>query len=252
MRIIAITNRKGGTGKTTTAVNLGAALAERGRRVLVVDLDAQANTTRWLDKADKSSTLLEALLNEAEPLAALATAITGLEVVAAGRPLAAAERVLAHEVGADVLLRKKLQTMDHGRWDYALLDCPPSFGILAINAWIAARELVVPVEAHMMAVDGLVELLEGSEQIRKRVNPDLRVTGIVACRLDSRTRHGQEMVQRLRTHLGSAVFDTAIRENIRLAEAYSFRQPITVYDTKSAGAQDYRALAGEVEARGQG
>ncbi len=249
MRSIAITNRKGGTGKTTTAVNLAAALAELGRKVLLIDLDAQANSTRWLGLASAPCTTLDVLRDDERPLESHATEIVGLEVVPGGKPLAAAERVLAQEVGAEMLLRKKLAA-NGGEWDYILLDCPPSFGILAINAWVAVQELLIPVEAHVMAVDGLVDLLQDSEQIRKRVNPELRITGVVACRLDPRTRHGLDMVERLRARLGRVIFDAVVHENIKVAEAYSFRKPITTYDPKSAGARDYRALAREVEERG--
>jgi chromosome partitioning protein len=146
-----------------------------------------------------------------------------------------------------------LERLPPDRWDYVLLDCPPTLGILTVNALAAARELLVPVEAHVMALSGLAQLLHTVEVVRDRLNPDLQVTGILACRVDSRTRHAREVVERLRERSGNLVYRTVIRENIRLAECPSFGQPITQYDPKSAGAADYRALAQEImEQEGRG
>jgi chromosome partitioning protein len=139
-----------------------------------------------------------------------------------------------------------LERLAPDRWDYVLIDCPPTLGILTVNALAAARELLVPVEAHVMALSGLAQLLHTVEVVRDRLNPELKVTGILACRVDSRTRHAREVVERLRDRSGNLVYRTVIRENVRLAECPSFGQPITQYDPKSAGAADYRALAQEI------
>jgi chromosome partitioning protein len=139
-----------------------------------------------------------------------------------------------------------LEGLPKGRWDYVLLDCPPTLGVLTVNALAAARELLVPVEAHVMALSGLAQLLHTVEVVKERLNPKLAISGILACRVDARTRHAREVVERLRERSGNLVYKTVIRENIRLAECPSFGQPITQYDPRSAGAADYRALAAEV------
>jgi chromosome partitioning protein len=154
--------------------------------------------------------------------------------------------MLAGEVGAETILRRNLDRLPPDRWDYVLIDCPPTLGVLTVNALVAVAELLVPVEAHVMALSGLAQLLQTVEVVRDRLNPDLRVSGILACRVDFRTRHAREVVEQLRQRSGSLVYHTVIRENIRLAECPSFGQAITHYDGKSAGAADYRALADEI------
>ena len=152
----------------------------------------------------------------------------------------------AREVGAETILRRNLDRLPPDRWDYVLIDCPPTLGVLTVNALVAVAELLVPVEAHVMALSGLAQLLQTVEVVRDRLNPSLRVSGILACRVDFRTRHAREVVEQLRQRSGSLVYHTVIRENIRLAECPSFGQAITAYDGKSAGAADYRALADEI------
>ena len=242
-------NQKGGTGKTTTVVNLAAALGERGRRVLVLDLDPQASASAWLGVKDGGRGLLEVLTGDAS-LSDLVqeTAAQGVSVIPSSTWLVGVEKTLAGEVGAETTLRRKLAHL-RGPWEWLLVDCPPALGLLTLNALAAVSEVLVPVEAHVMALAGLVQLLETVDVVRDRLSPSLEVSGIVACRVDFRTRHAQDVVDRLRLRFGSLVLRTVIRENVRLAEAWSFAKPITTYDPRSSGAEDYRALAAEVMRR---
>lgn len=245
-RTLAVVNQKGGSGKTTTVVNLAAALAERGRRVLVVDLDPQASASSWLGIKDGGRGLLDALTGNGNVADLVNDTDNGnVSVVPSSSWLVGVEKALASEVGAETILRKKLDRLEDS-WDYVLLDCPPSLGVLTVNALAAAGEVLVPVEAHVMALRGLAQLLQTVEVVKDRLSPRLEVSGIVACRVDGRTRHALDVVDRLREHFGKLVFKTVIRENVRLAEAYSFAKPITSYDPRSAGAEDHRALASEV------
>lgn len=255
VRTIAVVNQKGGTAKTTSAVNLAATLAEAplGRRVLLVDLDPQHSATDWLlgSGADVGKGIF-AVLGENVPVydVVYETPVEGVDIVPSSSWLVGAERALAGEVGAETILRRKLSKL--AGYDYVLMDCPPQLGILTVNALVAADEVLVPVEAHVMALAGLAQLVETVELVQDRLNPDLEITGIVPCRVDSRTRHAGEVVGQLRKRFGDLVFRTVVRENVRLAEAPSFREPITTYDPRSAGAEDHRALAQEVVAQENG
>ena len=246
MRTIAVVNHKGGSGKTTTAVNVGAALAETGRRVLLIDLDPQASASRWLGVRDGGRLLLDALCGggRLEDLVAT-TPQRGVELVPSSTWLLTAERALLGQPGADHRLVSLLAGAD-ARWDYLLIDCPPALGLLTVNAFAAVEELLIPVEAHFMALEGFAQLTQAIESARKRLNPALRIGGIVACRVDARTRHCPEVVDDLRARFGGAVFSTVIRENVRLAECPSHTKPITAYDPRSSGAADYRDLAREL------
>lgn len=245
-RLIAITNQKGGSGKTTTAVNLAAALAELGRRVLLVDMDPQASASSWYGIKDGGRGLLEALSGQTKLTELVQpTALPAVQIIPSSQWLNGAERALAAEVGAENVLRRRLVDLPP-QWDYLLFDCPPALGILTVNALTAVTEILVTVEAHVMALNGLAKLIQTVELIRERLNPDVALCGILACRVDSRTRHAQEVVEELRRRFGCLVYQAAIRENIRLAECPSFGQPITQYDPKSHGAEDYRLLAEEV------
>ncbi|MBW1990745.1 MAG: ParA family protein [Deltaproteobacteria bacterium] len=250
MRKFAIANQKGGSGKTTTAVNLAAALGEAGRRVLVVDLDPQHSATAWLGVRDTGRGLYDLFVGDGDLSRVItSTGVPGVDLAPSSPWMVGVERILVGEVGAEQILRRNLAKLPADTWDYVLVDCPPTLGLLTVNALAAVQEVLVPVEAHVMALTGLAHLLHTVEVVRERLNNDLRVSGILACRVDARTRHAREVVEQLREHNGELVYRTVIRENIRLAECPSFAQPITRYDSKSSGAADYRALAQEIIAQ---
>ncbi|MBA3954248.1 ParA family protein [Candidatus Dependentiae bacterium] len=246
MRRIAIINQKGGSGKTTTTVNLAAALALKKRKVLVIDLDPQASTSLWFGMTNNDRGLLRLFTEDISiNTIILPTTIEGLSVIPASSWLFGLEKALANEFGAETILRQRLQAVDKSI-DYILIDCPPTLGILTVNALTSCDEVIVPVEARIMALAGLVQLLQTVEIIKSRLNSMLKISGIVACRVDCRTKHSKEIVEELRSKFKDLVYKTAIRENVKLAEAPSFGLPIMEYDSESNGAKDYNALADEV------
>ncbi|HEY6321166.1 MAG TPA: ParA family protein [Thermoanaerobaculia bacterium] len=247
-RVIAVTNQKGGSGKTTTTVNLAAALGQLGRRVLVLDLDPQASASAWLGVRDGGTGLLEALV--AEDGGSLAGLIRpgsahGVDLVPASPQLARAERHLAEAVGGERILLDLLRGLAPERWDYLLIDCPPALGPLTINALAAAGEILVPVEASTMAVAGLAGLLRTVARARKHLNADLAFCGIFACRVD-RTVMARDVVAALRQRFPEVALATTIRESVRLREAWGQAAPIDRFAPRSAGAEDYRCLAVEI------
>ncbi|MCX8103366.1 MAG: ParA family protein [Candidatus Bipolaricaulota bacterium] len=247
MRRIAITNQKGGSGKTTTAVNLAAALGEKKRRVLLIDLDPQCSATSWFGIKNPDKGIFRVFVENGNVLDIISeTNVPNVHLVPASSWLVGAERALAGEVGAETILRRQLHQLPSDRWDYLVIDCPPALGILTVNALAAAREVLVPVEAHVLALEGLAQLIQTVDVVKERLNPELEISGILACRVDGRTRHAQEIVEQLRGRFGNLVYNTVIRENVRLAECPSFGKPIIQYDPRSYGAHDYRALATEV------
>lgn len=247
MREIAIVNQKGGTGKTTTTVNLGATLAEQGKKVLLIDLDPQYSTTSWLAIhrvgrgvfdlfAEPERTMLKDLIQP--------TGTENLFLVGASAWLVGAEKALSNEPGAETIFREKLHAIAD-QFDYVLIDCAPTLGILTVNALTAVHEVLVPVECHVMGLHGLAQLLQTVDVVRKRLNPTLSIMGILPCRLDNRTNHGPEIVQKLRSRFPQTM-KTCIRENVRLAECPSMGGPITTYAPNSPGTEDYRSLAQEL------
>lgn len=245
-RKIAIINQKGGSGKTTTSVNLAAALAEKRRNVLLIDLDAQGSSTKWFG-FDMHTEGVYPLFVRDVPIEELivSTSVDHVDMVCSSTWLVGLDKRLAQELGAETLLKQSLEKLTK-KYDYILIDCPPTLGILTINALAATHEIIVPVEARFMALNGLVDLLQTIDVIKKRLNPGLRVAGIVPCRVDGRTKHAHEVVEALTTNFKGMLYKSAIRENIRLSEAPSFNKPIMLYDKRSNGTIDYRSLAKEV------
>lgn len=247
MRKIAVINQKGGSGKTTTTVNLAASLAEKKRKVLLIDLDAQASATSWYGVAKDTKGIFPVFAENASLTETiLKTEYPNIDLVPASTWLVGIDKRLAQEVGSEMILRGQLDNAAIKKYDYVLIDCPPTLGVLTTNALCAVDEIIVPVETRFMALNGLVHLLETIDIIKKRLNPKLKIAGIVPCRVDGRTKHAREIVSELQTNFKGMLFKTAIRENIKLSEAPSFAQPIIQYDERSKGAEDYRALAKEV------
>lgn len=257
MRRIAIINQKGGVGKTTTSVNLGAALAKAGKRVCIFDLDPQAHATTHLGiEPDGQSPSMYEVLIDNKPLAEVRKqADDNLWVVGSDINLAAAEVELAGVVGREVILRDLMPADDH--FDIVLMDCAPSLGVLTLNALCAADEVFIPLQPHFLALHGLSKLLETTALVGKRINPHLRVTGVILCMCEAHTKLAQEVERDLNTFLEASrgqnvpwsqarVFEARIRRNIKLAEAPSFGQSIFEYAPSCHGAQDYLALAMEV------
>ncbi len=258
MRSIAIINQKGGVGKTTTAVNLSAAIAARGHRVELIDLDPQAHASLHLGVAlaDDEPSVYDVLTGET-PIAAIRKPITEhLSLAPAHLDLAAAEMELAGEVGREVILRDRL-LQDPESIDYLILDCPPSLGVLTLNALTCVNEVFLPLQPHFLALHGLSKLLKTIELVAVRLNPRLRLTGVVMCMYDSGTRLAAEVSGDVEKYFqqqshagtvwsGARSFQSRIRRNIRLAEAPSFGQSIFDYAPKSHGAEDYENLAREI------
>ncbi len=247
MRTIAIVNQKGGSGKTTTAVNLAAALAEAGKKVLLIDLDPQGSASLWYGLKDRGKWLYEALTEDGKLEDAIEkTCIESLHMVASSPMLAGVEKTLANEVASEIILKTKVEKLPGRPWNYLLIDCPPALGILSLNALTMANEVLIPVEAHVMALHGLVQLLKTINLVKQRLNKNLAIAGILACRVDLRTKHSQEVLKQLNQRFAGQVCNTVIRENIRLAEAPLHLKPVTIYDPSCKGSKDYRALAEEI------
>jgi chromosome partitioning protein len=251
-RIIAIANQKGGVGKSTTAVSLGAALAEAGFRVLVVDLDPQGNasTGMGIRHDARDVTVYDVVVTEADVTNAIVpTAVQGLEAVPSTIDLAGAEIELVSQFSRENRLKKALAPVADDRYDFIFLDCPPSLGLLTINALTAADELIVPIQCEYYALEGLGQLLRNVNLVQQNINPELRLTGIVMTMFDPRTKLSEQVVDEVRRFFGDVVYDVIIPRTVRLSEAPGFGQPITVYDPRSKGADRYRKLAKEVAAR---
>lgn len=247
-RVIAVANQKGGVGKTTTAVNLGASLAEMGFRTLVVDLDPQANATTGLglDPRSINASIYDVLLHDVALEDCLeATAVRNLFVAPSSLDLAGAEIELVSAMSRERRLELAINQVK-ADFDFVLIDCPPSLGLLTINALAAAGEVLVPIQCEYYALEGLGQLLRNVELVRKNLNPRLEVSKIVLVMFDGRTKLSDQVVAEVRAHFGDKVCRQMVPRNVRLSEAPSFGQPITTFDPTSRGAVAYRLIAQEV------
>jgi len=248
-KIIAIANQKGGVGKTTTTINLSASLAELGKKVLVIDMDPQGNTTSGLgvDKNNVENTVYELILNECSVNECIIKdVIENVSVIPSNVNLAAAEiELIGVEKKKEYILRNEIDWIKD-KYDYVFIDCPPSLSLLTVNAMTTANSVLVPIQCEYYALEGLSQLIHTINLVKERLNPRLSMEGVVFTMYDSRTNLSAQVVENVKSNLKEKVFDTLIPRNIRLAEAPSYGMPICMYDSKSTGAESYRNLAKEL------
>lgn len=246
--IIAIANQKGGVGKTTTAVNLSAALAESGKKVLVVDMDPQGNTTAGfgIEKTELEKTVYDMMIDECTAKeAVINTQYQNLDVLPSNIDLSGAEIELLEVDDKEYILKKGIASIKK-KYDFIIIDCPPALSILTINALTTADSVLVPIQCEYYALEGLSLLIHTIDLVKERLNSSLYIDGVVFTMFDSRTNLSNQVVENVKENLTSRVYDTVIPRNVRLAEAPSFGMSIIEYDDKSAGAESYRKLAQEV------
>jgi len=248
-QVYAVVNQKGGVGKTTTAANLSAALADKQKKVLVIDLDAQANLSAHFgvirQEDDETPSMYDVLRGSAKLAEVVVPVREYLSAAPASLLLSAADLELGGVIGRESLLRKALKSV-HDSYDYIVIDCPPSLGLLSLNGLVAATRVIVPVQSEFLALHGVRQLLDTIDQVRTAYNPSLAIGGVLICLHDSRRRLARSVADTVREYFGELVFKTIIRTNVSLAEAPASGDSIFAYDNKSSGAEDYRALAEEI------
>ena len=246
-RVIAIANQKGGVGKTTTSINLSAALAEKGKKVLVIDTDPQGNTTSGfgIEKNELENTIYELLLGECSVQdCVIKDAYEGVAIIPSNVNLAAVEIELIDTDRREFILKKEIDWV-RDDYDFVIIDCPPSLSMLTVNAMTAADSVLVPIQCEYYALEGLSQLIHTVNLVKERLNPELDMEGVVFTMYDARTNLSLQVVENVKSVLKQKIFDTVIPRNVRLAEAPSYGMPINKYDPKSAGAESYAALAEE-------
>jgi chromosome partitioning protein len=251
-RIISIANQKGGVGKTTTSVNLGACLAYLGKKVLLVDIDPQGNATSGvgIDKADVDSCIYDVLVEDANAKDVVKpTDVENLYIIPATIQLAGAEIELVPTISREVRLKRALETVE-SMYDYIIIDCPPSLGLLTINSLTASNSVLIPVQCEYYALEGLSQLLNTVRLVQKHLNTDLMIEGVLLTMLDARTNLGIQVIDEVKKYFQEKVYQSIIPRNIRLSEAPSHGKPIIIYDPKSRGAEVYLDLAKEVMMNG--
>lgn len=247
-RIIAIANQKGGVGKTTTAINLSACLAEAGKKVLSVDMDPQGNMTSGLgmDRDEVENTVYDLMIGQIEVEDAISKEVLeNLDIIPTSIDLSGAEIELLNVNEKEYIMRNALDQIKN-QYDYIIIDCPPSLSVLTINAMSAADSVLVPIQCEYYALEGLSQLIHTVELVRDRLNDKLKIEGVIFTMYDARTNLSLQVVENVKENLNQTIYKTIIPRNIRLAEAPSYGLPINLYDTKSAGADSYRRLAEEV------
>lgn len=250
-KIIAIANQKGGVGKTTTSINLSACIAAKGKKVLVIDIDPQGNTTSGfgIEKNELENTIYELILGDCSIHdCIIKDIIPKLSILPSNVNLAAAEIELIGVQKKEFILKNEVDYIKD-KYDYIIIDCPPSLNLLTINAMTTATSVIVPIQCEYYALEGLSQLIHSVNLIKERLNPELEMEGVVFTMYDSRTNLSAQVVQNVKSYLDEKVYNTLIPRNIRLAEAPSYGKPINLYDPKSAGAVSYMELAKEVMSR---